>query len=171
MKETNVTELINALYDMIQDARGLPLGADKCIVERDKVLDMLDDISAQLPNELREARTIVESRNTLITQARSEAQTVLAEAQQKAQDMVLEETIYQEARRLSEEMVRSAQERVRELKRVSIEYIDGSLQRAEEAVAQSLKDVQETRTKFRSLTDLNEQSEQAQQEQKQEPEA
>lgn len=157
MKETNVEELINALYDMIQDARALPLGADKCIVERDKVLDMLDDISAQLPNELKESRTIVESRNTLISQARAEAQTILTEAQQKAQELVLEETIYQEARRLSEEMVRSAQDRVRELKRVSNEYIDESLRQAEEAVAKALNDVRDTRGKFHSLTAVEEQ--------------
>ena len=42
MNEQNIEQIISALYDMIQDARGLPLGADKCIVERDKVLDMLD---------------------------------------------------------------------------------------------------------------------------------
>lgn len=152
MKQSNVEELINALYDMIQDARALPLGADKCIVERDKVLDMLDDISAQLPNDLKEARTIVESRNTLINQARAEAQTLLTEAQEKAKALVLEEPIYQEARRLSEEMVRSAQERVLELKRVSTEYIDESLRQAEEAVAAALNDVRQTRSKFQALS-------------------
>ena len=42
MHDNGIEELITKLYDMVQDARSLPLGADKCIVERDKVLDMLD---------------------------------------------------------------------------------------------------------------------------------
>ena len=63
MNEQNIEDIISALYDMVQDARALPLGADKCILERDKVLDMLDEVIAQLPVELKQARTIVESRN------------------------------------------------------------------------------------------------------------
>ena len=66
MNEQHIEDIISALYDMIQDARALPLGADKCILERDKVLDMLDEIIAQLPSELKQSRTIVESRNELI---------------------------------------------------------------------------------------------------------
>ena len=70
MNEQTLEDIISELYDMIQDARSVPLAADKCIVERDKVLDMLDEIIAQLPVELKQARTIVESRNELIGQAR-----------------------------------------------------------------------------------------------------
>ena len=70
----NQEELITALYDMIQDAKSVPLSSDKCIIERDRALDMLDDLSAQLPAELKQARTIVQSREELVSQARREAQ-------------------------------------------------------------------------------------------------
>ncbi len=153
MKENNhVEDLITELYDMVQDARGLPLGADKCILERDRVLDMLDEITAQLPKEIKESRTIVESRNTVISQARMEAQNILTQAQEKAQELVKEETIYQEAKRISEEMVRTAQAKILELKRVSSSYIDDSLSQTEEAIAKVLGEVRDTRSKFRSMT-------------------
>lgn len=74
MHDNGIEELITKLYDMVQDARSLPLGADKCIVERDKVLDMLDEISNQLPGELKQAKTIVDSRNELIAKAKREAE-------------------------------------------------------------------------------------------------
>ena len=44
MNDQNIEEIISALYDLVQDARSMPLAADKCILERDKVLDMLDEI-------------------------------------------------------------------------------------------------------------------------------
>ena len=81
MNEQTIEDIISALYDLVQDARALPLGADKCILERDKVLDMLDEIIAQLPVELKQSRTIVESRNELISQARREAEAILRQAQ------------------------------------------------------------------------------------------
>lgn len=59
-----IEETITTLYEMVQDAWSLPAGRGmKCVVERDKVLDLLDEISNQLPGELKQAKTIVESRN------------------------------------------------------------------------------------------------------------
>ena len=156
MNEQTIEDIISALYDMVQDARGLPLGADKCIVERDKVLDMLDEIIAQLPAELKQARTIVESRNELIGQARREAESLIRQAQEKANQMVTEETIYQEAKRQCQEMVIQTQTRMAELRKASNDYMDDALRRTEEAIALSLEDVRDTRTKFKALVDAQE---------------
>ena len=156
MNEQNIEDIISALYDMVQDARALPLGADKCIVERDKVLDMLDEIIAQLPVELKQARTIVESRNELIGQARREAEALIRQAQEKADRLVEEEAIYQEAKRQCQEMVLQTQNRMSELRKASNDYMDDALRRTEEAIAASLEDVRDTRTKFKALVENQE---------------
>lgn len=153
MNEQHIEEIITALYDMVQDARALPLGADKCILERDKVLDMLDEISAALPAELKQSRTIVESRNELIGQARRESENIILEAQQKAEELVSREAIYQEAKRQCQLMYNQTQERINELKKASNAYMDDALRRTEEAIAQSLAEVQDTRAKFKALTE------------------
>ena len=155
MNEQHIEEIITALYDMIQDARALPLGADKCILERDKVLDMLDEIIAALPAELKQSRTIVESRNELIGQARREAEGILRDAQAKADEMVSREAIYIEAKRQCQEMYTNTQNRITELKKASNAYMDDALRRTEEAIAQSLAEVRDTRSKFRALTEVN----------------
>ena len=156
MNEQNIEDIISALYDMVQDARALPLGADKCILERDKVLDMLDEIIAQLPVELKQARTIVESRNELIGQARREAEALIRQAQEKADRLVEEEAIYQEAKRQCQEMVLQTQSRMAELRKASNDYMDDALRRTEEAISMSLEDVRDTRTKFRALVENQE---------------
>ena len=156
MNEQNIEDIISALYDLVQDARALPLGADKCIVERDKVLDMLDEIIAQLPAELKQARTIVESRNELIGQARREAENLIRQAQEKAAQMVSDETIYQEAKRQCQEMVVQTQVRMAEIRKASNDYMDDALRRTEEAIALSLTEVQDTRAKFKALADSQE---------------
>ena len=156
MNEQNIEEIISALYDMVQDARSLPLGADKCILVRDKVLDMLDEIIAQLPVELKQSRTIVESRNELIGQARREAENLIRQAQEKAAQLVAEEAVYQEAKRQCQEMVLQTQARMAELRKASNDYMDDALRRTEEAIAISLEDVRDTRTKFRALVEAQE---------------
>jgi vacuolar-type H+-ATPase subunit H len=151
MNEKHIEDIITALYDLIQDARGLPLGADKCIVERDKVLDMLDEISAQLPAELKQSRTIVDSRNELIGQAKREAESIVRKAQEDADRMVSQQAIYEEAKRKCAEMVAQTKEQITNLRKISNDYMDDALRRTEDAIAQSLSDVRETRAKFNSL--------------------
>ena len=157
MNEQTIEDIISALYDMVQDARGVPLAADKCIVERDRVLDMLDEVIAQLPAELKQSRTIVESRNELISQARREAETIMRQAQEQAKQMITKEAIYAEAKRRSEELVNQTQNRIVQIRKAGNEYMDDALRRTEETMAKALEEVRETRMKFRTVTDAQEQ--------------
>lgn len=157
MSDRNIEDIIGALYDMVQDARSMPLAADKCILERDRVLDMLDEVIAQMPGELKQSRTIVESRNELISQARREAETILRQAQEQAKQMVTKEAIYQEAKRRSEELVGQTQNRINQLRKAGNEYMDDALRRTEETIASALNEVRDTRMKFRTVTEAQEQ--------------
>ena len=157
MSDRNTEDIIGALYDMVQDARSMPLASDKCILERDRVLDMLDEIIAQLPAELKQARTIVESRNEIVSQARREAEGVLRDAQEKAKQMVTKEAVYVEAKKRSDELVFQTQERMNQLRKAANDYMDESLRQTEEVMANALNEVRDTRMKFRSVTEAQEQ--------------
>lgn len=151
MNEKHIEDIITALYDLVQDARAMPLAADKCILERDKVLDMLDEIIAQMPAELKQSRTIVESRAEIIGQAKREAENVIRKAQEEAEHLVSQQVIYEEAKRRCAEEVAQAKAQIASLRKVSNEYMDDALRRTEEAIAKSLSEVQDTRAKFNAL--------------------
>ena len=157
MSDRNLEDTIGTLYDMVQDARAVPLASDKCILQRDEVLDMLDEILAQLPGELKQSRTIVESRNELIAQARREADNILRQAQDEARAMVTKEAIYLEAKRRSEELTAQTQTKIAQLMKAGNDYMDDALRRTEETISQALDEVRDTRTRFRSITEAQEQ--------------
>ena len=152
MSDKNIEDIIGKLYDMVQDARAMPLAADKCILERDRVLDMLDEIIAQLPGELKQSRTIVESRNELISQARREAEGILRQAQDQARQLVTQEAVLQEARKRAEEMTMKTQATMEQLKKAAMDYMDGALRQTEETITQALGEVRDTRSKFQAVT-------------------
>ena len=153
MSEQTMEDILNALYDLIQDARNAPLSSDKCVVERDKVLDMLDEVMSKLPAELKQSRTIVDSRNDLIAQARREAEGILRSAREEAAQLVTQEEIYKQTKAKCQEMAMQTQLRMAQLRKASNDYMDDALRRTEEAVAKSLSDVQDTRAKFRALVE------------------
>lgn len=151
MNEKHIEDIITALYDLVQDARSVPLSSDKCILEREKVLDMLDEIIAQMPSELKQARTIVESRAEIVGQAKREAENIVRKAQEDAEHLVSEQVIYEETKRRCAEEIAQAKSQIAGLRKVSNEYMDDALRRTQEAIAQSLNEVQETRAKFNAL--------------------
>ena len=151
MNEKHIEDIITALYDLVQDARAVPLASDKCILERDKVLDMLDEIIAQMPAELKQARTIVENRADIVAQAKREAESIVRKAQEDADKLVSKEAVYEEAKRRCAEEIAQTKSQIANLRKVSNEYMDEALRRTEEAIAQGLSEVQETRAKFNAL--------------------
>ena len=157
MSNRTTEDIIGALYDMVQDARAVPLAMDKCILERDRVLDILDEVIAQLPAELKQSRTIVESRNELISQARREAEGIIRQAQEQAKQLVTKEAIYIEAKRRAEELAKQAQDRINQIQKAGNAYMDESLRQTEETIANALEEVRQTRMKFRTVTEAQEQ--------------
>ena len=150
-----VTELIEMLYNMVSDAWGLPLGAEKCVIERDKVLDLLDEIKAQLPTEMAEAKRLIAARSEFIANAKREADTVKKAAEEHAKRLVEEQTIIRAAKVKANDIISAAETKAAELRRASNEYADDALRRTESAIAEALDEVRQSRVKFRSAAANN----------------
>lgn len=149
--ENEVLELIDMLYTMVSEAWGVPLGNEKCIVERDKVLNLLDEIKAQLPTEIAEAKRLTTARDEFIGSAKREAESIRKSAEERARELVDEQEIVRAARVRSGELINKAESRTRELYRVANEYVDDALRRTEEAVGSALDEIRQSRAKFRTL--------------------
>ena len=148
--ENDVLELVEMLYTMVTEAWGVPLGNEKCIVERDKVLNLLDEIKARLPAEVAEARRLVNARNEFIGNAKREADAIRKAAEDRAREIVEEQEIVVAAKTRSNEVLSQAESRTRELYRVANEYVDDALRRTEEAINSALSEVRQSRSNFRA---------------------
>jgi F0F1-type ATP synthase membrane subunit b/b' len=146
----SVEELVKLLTDMVHDAFTLPLGADKCVLNRDRVLDILEELTATLPSDLKQARSIVESRNEILSQAKREADTIKRQAEDRARQLVSQEEVLITARKKAGEMMAAAKSEVRDVRRASNERIDDTLKRVEDAIGSALTEVRKIRTDFRA---------------------
>ena len=150
--ENGVLELLDMLYTMVSEAWGVPLGNEKCIVERDKVLNLLDEMKAQLPVEVAEAKRLVNARDEFIGNAKREAESIRRAAEERAREIVDEQEIVRAAKLRSNELLSSAESRTRELYRVANDYVDDALRRTEEAIGSALSEVRQSRSSFRTAS-------------------
>ena len=145
-----VTELLEMLHAMITEAWGIPLGAEKCVIERDKALNLLDEIKANFPVELAEAKRLVDARSEFIANARREADTIRKAAEERARQMVDEQEVLRAARERATESLRNAERSSSELRKMANDYVDDMLRRTEDALSTALGEMRESRTRFRS---------------------
>lgn len=148
MAGTPINELVNTLYEMVEDAFTMPLGNDRCILERDKVLDLLDEIRANLPSDLKMAQEIVEKRNELIAAGKREYDNLKKQADDYTRQKTSEHEITQEARKKAAELVAAAERRAKDVMRAAGEYCEDAMKRTESAMAQSLEELRQSRIQF-----------------------
>ena len=139
MENNDVIELLDILYGMVNDAWGVPLGNDKCIIEREKAIDIINDIKSCLPNSIAESKRLVSARDEFIGNAKREAEALRKNAEEKARAMVEEQEIVRQARARSAEMISSAEAKSREVRRATSAYVEDIMRRTEDSVAAALK--------------------------------
>ena len=148
----NIQELIEMLYTMVKEAWGLPLSSEQCVLERDKVLDLIETIQNQLPTEVAEAKRLVDARDAFITNAKREAENISRAAEERAKQLVNEQEIYRTAKIKSDEMIANAERYATELKRSAGIFVDEMLKRSEETVTKALDELNRAREGFQQAT-------------------
>lgn len=147
---TGVEELVDMLFDMIDEAKSAPLSNGKCVIERDKALDLLDDIKAQFPVELAEAKKILNARGEYVAAAKREADEIRRRAEIEAKQMVDENQLMSQARQRANELVAQAEGKAKEVRRSANEYCEDVLRRTAEALADAQSEMNQVRARFRT---------------------
>ena len=150
MDQHNVIEMLDDLYGMISEAWGVPLGNDKCIIEREKALELISNIKAGLPTSIAEAKRLVAARDEFIDNAKKDAEAMRKSAEEKARLMVEEQEVMRVARARSAEMMASAEAKSKELRRLASNYVDDLMRRTQDSVSSALQELQSTREACRN---------------------
>ncbi|MBR5095397.1 MAG: hypothetical protein IK095_09890 [Oscillospiraceae bacterium] len=149
MEKNDVMELLDILQGMVSEAWGVPLGNDKCIIEREKALSIIADIRAALPTSIAEAKRLVAARDEFIGNAKKEAEAMRKSAEERARVLVDEQEIMRIARSRAAEMIASAETKSSELRGLASDYVDELMRKTEESLAGSLETIRKARSDFR----------------------
>ena len=145
---SDVNELLDMLFDMIEEAKSVPLSADKCMVDRSEALDRIDEIRSAFPMELAEARKLLAARNDYLASAKREGDLIIQQAEEKAKQMLAEDEILARAKQRS---VKQAETMTRELKQAANAYCEDALRRTEEAVSEAYDEIKKSHARFRAV--------------------
>lgn len=145
MENKTIEQLLSSIAALVGDARGSLFGQDRCMVDRDQLLSLVDTLQTQLPKEIEEAQTIIDNCSALKTNAkkeaaetRKEADRVLKEAEERAAKLIEETTIVAEAKQREQEILQQTEAQRAQLIAGAVQYADRIMEDAEKTVREIL---------------------------------
>jgi hypothetical protein len=139
--------LLRRVGEMIAGARPMPLSAS-VMINKDEVLEMLDEALERLPDELRAARWLLKERDEYLSKTRRDADDILDAARARAERMVQRTEVVKAADLRARHTIDAADEEARRLRLECEDYCDQKLASFEIVLERTLKTVAAGRTKL-----------------------
>jgi Fe2+ transport system protein B len=124
MSQTRIEQLINEIYEFVEECKPTPLSQSKIIVPKDQLLDLIDELKRRTPDEIKRYQKIIANRDTIIAQAEEKAQEIENAAKERAQQMVDETKIMQDAYKQANDLMQDATSKAEEVRRSAEEFSD-----------------------------------------------
>lgn len=135
-----ILDLIDSLEELVIQARRLPVGGN-LVVDRKRMLDVIDQMRLAVPADLREAAQVLEARDQIIQEAHRVARVTIENAEVERAHLTEESSIVREAQERSQQMLREAEARARETIAEADSTAAEHLSEAAEAATRQLDDV------------------------------
>lgn len=107
----DLLHLVDRLEELVAGAQKMPIG-NRAIVDRRRMLDLIDQMRIAVPHEVREAQDIVAQRDAIRREAEEEGRIIVAQAEEHAADLIEEHAITDGAKRRAEEIAAEAERRL-----------------------------------------------------------
>ena len=143
----DVLVLIDKLDDLVHNAKQVPL-TDQVRVDKEEIYDLLDQMRATIPEEIKQARWIVKERQEMLAEAKREAERIVKEARERQDRLISNEEVMKAAERQAEDILEEAQVREREIRLGAEDYADEILNTLEINLTKFIAAVQRGRERL-----------------------
>ncbi|MBC7266386.1 MAG: ATPase [Coriobacteriia bacterium] len=143
----DILALIDRIEEILEEGRSVPLST-KRLVDPEKIYEIIDEIRANFPDELKQARWIVKERQEMLEEAEKEANRILEEARERAAAIASEQEIVKLAEQQAAEILDNARAKEREIRLGAEDYADEMLANLEVNLSKLLTAVQRGRDRL-----------------------
>jgi cell division septum initiation protein DivIVA len=144
----SVHDTLDELVARVEGARSMPMSSS-CVVNRAEVLGILDEIRAQLPEEIDQAEEVLRRRESVVESGRSEAERIVADAHEERMRLVSQTEVYAQAQHEASRIRAEADEETRRRRDETDAYVDGKLATFEITLNKTLAAVTRGRERLR----------------------
>jgi hypothetical protein len=150
----DVELILRELHEMVDQARPAPLST-AIKIDRDAVLDLLEQAITRLPDDLRGARWLLKERDEFLARTHCEADEILAAARGQAERMVQRSEVLRAAEGKARRIVEQARTDAARIRNECDDYCDERLAHLEAVLEKTMAVVALGRERLRPEIDEN----------------
>lgn len=160
--------LIEELQEVVDNAFTFPLSGGKTVVNTDRLKEIIAEMKANVPQEIRQAKNIVADRSNIMSKAKQDAEELVQSAETRAKDII--QTAEAKAKELTNrhEITRNAQqtadgilskanEEAEKIRKAANAYIENIMKKADDELSANLAQLQKTRQSLQALQNKSQQ--------------
>jgi hypothetical protein len=118
--------LLRRTIDIIATARTIPLSSSP-MINRDEIIELLEEALARLPEELRQSRWMLKERHEFLAKTQREADDLLDAARAQAERMVQRTEIVRQAELRARQVMDAAEADARRMRLETEDFVDQRL--------------------------------------------
>lgn len=118
--------ILRRTIDIIATAPSVPLSSTPRI-DRDEIIELLEDALVRVPEEIRQARWMLKERQEFLEKTKREADELLGAARQQAERMVQRTEVVRAAESRARMVIEAAEEETRRLRNETEDFLDQRL--------------------------------------------
>ncbi len=130
-----VLELLDEIEEIVDTSTSFPL-TGKIMVDAEDILEIVKEIRVELPDEIQQAQWIKDERQKILEEAKQEYDKVVTDAKRQAEVMVESSDIVVKAKLRADEIIKVAEEKCKQLKLNTFDYVDSILFNLQEKMDQ-----------------------------------
>lgn len=142
-----IMEIIDMMEETIDKATVVPLSG-KIVVDKEDLLDYIQEMRLVFPDEVKEAKWVKEERERILAEAQSRSEAMVKNAEEKVVQMIDEHEITKQAVEQANQMVNEAQTKAMEIKTDCDQYADDILNDLEKRLDMLLRKVHDDKAYF-----------------------
>ncbi|MDR0272855.1 MAG: hypothetical protein LBI27_06020 [Clostridiales bacterium] len=150
-------DYLDDIEEVLESSKSLPF-TNKISVEKERVLDILNEIRLNLPDDIRSAQRILGDHDRIVAEAERKSQAILESAENEAKIRTNNHEIFRRASDQASETVEEAKRNARDLRLNAMDYADSMLKDAEDQVKEYMSNIEEQHKKvmdyFNQLIDV-----------------
>ncbi|MCL2069162.1 MAG: ATPase [Oscillospiraceae bacterium] len=146
----NIETILDHMDDVLDKAWSLPLSGGRCVVDVERMRDLVDEMRISLPNEITQAKMMLADRAEILAGAKREGDEAIRRAEGRAKSLIAQEAIVKQAQQKAADIMAEAQIKSREVRQGAFHYSDDALRSTEEVLTKALGELRTTRAALRS---------------------
>lgn len=144
----DLLSVLNELEDLIETSGKIPL-THKVMVDEDRILDLLDHIRTNMPDEIRQAKWIIQEREKVLNDSQKEAVRIVEDAKKQVERQADDSEVVRHAKNAAEEIIQKAEAVAREIKTAARGYVDDMLADLGKELGAVLTQIEKSRDELR----------------------